>query len=224
MSWRPNYAEVMSTLAFFVAVGGVGWAAATINSADVVNESLRSKDLKDNKAVKSADVALNALTGEDIDEDSLDTIDADRLIGINGDVFARNSARRQSVSAGFSSQPVVTNDAAGAFQLLCNNPDAEDSKLRFFAPSPSVPGAGNRDSWVTLDGAAPGFETVLSDGADNHSINLAPGATDHRVVWADLSPAAASGEIVTATFSFHQSDTTNAQCEILGHAVVGFVG
>lgn len=128
------------------------------------------------------------------------------------------------MSSGFSSQPVVTNDAAGAFQLLCNNPAVEDSTLRFFAPSPSVPGAGDRDSWVTLDAAAPDFKTVVSDGTDNHSVNLAPGATHHRVVW-QISPlAAASGEIVTATFSFHQADTTNAQCEILGHAVVGFAG
>jgi hypothetical protein len=220
-----TYANVMATLSFFVAVGGVGYAAATIDSGDVVNNSLRSNDLKNDKGVKSPDVPVNALTGDDIDEASLDSINAERLVGVNGSEFARSSGRRQTISTGFSSQPVVTSDAAGLFQLFCNDPDAEPSELRFYAPASGVAGAGDRDSWVTLNGGPPSHETLATDPAlpEHQSVTLDPSISpDNRVVW-QISPLTnAFGEVVTATFSISQANTTNAPCETLGHAVVGF--
>ena len=61
---RLTYANVMATFAVFIALGGVGWAAANINSKDDVKDnSLKSVDLKDGKGVKGADVAPDSLTG-----------------------------------------------------------------------------------------------------------------------------------------------------------------
>ncbi|MGI9020503.1 MAG: hypothetical protein ACR2G3_07330 [Solirubrobacterales bacterium] len=60
--------------------GGAGaYAAATVNSGDVVNNSLKSGDLKDTAAVKSADVRDDGLpggglTGADIDESTLQSV------------------------------------------------------------------------------------------------------------------------------------------------------
>ena len=43
---RLTYANVMSTIAVFVALGGSAYAAATITGADVVNESLTGDDVQ----------------------------------------------------------------------------------------------------------------------------------------------------------------------------------
>ena len=45
-------------LALFIALGGTAWAAATINGKDVVDNSLKSVDLKDGKGVKAAERSL----------------------------------------------------------------------------------------------------------------------------------------------------------------------
>ena len=58
---RLTYANVVSTLCLFILLGGGAWAAATINTGDVVNNSLKSVDLKDGKGVKAADVAPGEL-------------------------------------------------------------------------------------------------------------------------------------------------------------------
>jgi len=41
----------MATIAVFIALGGVAWAAATIDSGDVINNSLKGKDIKDHSRV-----------------------------------------------------------------------------------------------------------------------------------------------------------------------------
>ena len=74
LTWVRNclsYANVMATIAVFIALGGVAWAAATIDSGDVVNDSLKSADLKNGKGVKDEDVKANTLTGATIDESTL---------------------------------------------------------------------------------------------------------------------------------------------------------
>jgi len=58
---RLTFANVCSALALFVAVaGGTAYAANTIGSSDVINESLRSEDIK-NGEVKTSDLANNAV-------------------------------------------------------------------------------------------------------------------------------------------------------------------
>jgi hypothetical protein len=66
---RLTYANVMATIAVFIALGGVGWAAATINSKDVIDNSLKSVDLKNGQGVTGADVApdtFQAVGSEDV--------------------------------------------------------------------------------------------------------------------------------------------------------------
>lgn len=70
----------MSTLAVFLVVAGGSAIAATmaakntVNSKSVKNETLRTKDLKDGKAVGSSDVINDSLTGTDIVEDTLEGV------------------------------------------------------------------------------------------------------------------------------------------------------
>jgi len=93
---RFSYADVMSTLAVFLVIaGGTALAAAlpkdSVKSATVKDEALKTKDLKDGKAVGGADVideslsgsdlAGNSLSGADIDEASLGQVPAALLGG-----------------------------------------------------------------------------------------------------------------------------------------------
>ena len=63
---RPAPATVIASAALFVSLGGVGYAAATIGSAPIKNNSVQGKDIK-NGTIKSPDIAKatrNALKGK----------------------------------------------------------------------------------------------------------------------------------------------------------------
>jgi hypothetical protein len=68
---RPGHATLVAYLALFFALGGTAYAAATIGSPEVKDNSLQSIDLKDGSAVKGVDVIDNSLTGVDINEATL---------------------------------------------------------------------------------------------------------------------------------------------------------
>ena len=62
----PGHATVVTYLALFLALTAGAMAAATIDSGDVVNGSLKSVDLKNNAGVKGSDVRNNSLRGGDV--------------------------------------------------------------------------------------------------------------------------------------------------------------
>ena len=93
-----NYANITATLALVVASSGTAYAAATIGSADVVDNSLKSIDLRDGVAVKSQDVADNGLTGADIAEATLDVVPEAGRAGVAG--YQRVYGGNQGVPAG----------------------------------------------------------------------------------------------------------------------------
>jgi hypothetical protein len=61
---RLTYANVMATIAVFVAIGGTSYAALTIGSPQVRNNSLRSADIR-NGAIRSVDVRNRSLLARD---------------------------------------------------------------------------------------------------------------------------------------------------------------
>jgi hypothetical protein len=61
-----SYANVTATLALFVALGGGAYAVTKVDSSDIANDSIRSVDLKDRKAVRGRDVKHDTLTGKQI--------------------------------------------------------------------------------------------------------------------------------------------------------------
>jgi hypothetical protein len=69
---RLTYANVMATIAVFVALGGSSYAAVTITGKNVKNSSLTGKDIKNNsigsadvKGLKSGDVSDHSLLAKD---------------------------------------------------------------------------------------------------------------------------------------------------------------
>jgi hypothetical protein len=70
-----SYANVMASIAVFVALGGVGYAAATINGNSIVKRTIGAGKLK-NGSLGSRQVKKNALTGSVINESSLEIVPA----------------------------------------------------------------------------------------------------------------------------------------------------
>lgn len=68
--FRVSPAMVVAVVALFVAMGGVGYAAATISSGQIVNNSVRGKDIR-NSTILGKDVGKNTLTGSDVAESKL---------------------------------------------------------------------------------------------------------------------------------------------------------
>jgi hypothetical protein len=82
---------VVALISLFVTLGGVAWAANTVGSGDVIDNSLLSQDLNNGGGVKGADVASDSLTGLDIAESTLGKVpNADKLDGIDSSGFVRN--------------------------------------------------------------------------------------------------------------------------------------
>lgn len=66
-----SYANVMSTIAVVLALGGGAYAASKTTSKQIKNNTIRSVDQKDRKAVQGVDVVPDSLTGAEILESSL---------------------------------------------------------------------------------------------------------------------------------------------------------
>ena len=67
---RLTYANVVATLALFVALGGTSYAVLHIGSGDVIDNSLRSKDVRNN-TLRSRDIRERTLRARDLGRDSL---------------------------------------------------------------------------------------------------------------------------------------------------------
>src|SRR5688500_1001825 len=63
---RLRHGTFVAYLALFLALAGGAIAAATIDSGDVVNGSLKSVDLKNRAGVKGVDVTNGSLPGGDV--------------------------------------------------------------------------------------------------------------------------------------------------------------
>jgi hypothetical protein len=80
---RPNHATVVAYLALFVALGGTAYAAATIGSAEVINNSLLSEDVKDatltggdlrEGTIGSGRIADGSIIGGDIKQNTIGSL------------------------------------------------------------------------------------------------------------------------------------------------------
>jgi hypothetical protein len=82
---RLSYANVMSTLAVFLALGGSSYAVIKIDSGDIANNSVRGIDVH-NRSLTQRDLRPNTLSGRSIKESRLARVprakNADRLGGL----------------------------------------------------------------------------------------------------------------------------------------------
>jgi hypothetical protein len=178
--WRQAPALVISLVALFAALSGAALAlpgTQTVNSGDVKNESLKSIDLKDNKAVASSDVIDeslastdvqdNSLTGADVDESTFGQVpNAATLSGKTASAFTSSSIYKNesAVAAGttIGDGTQVAAEACNPGDILLSggpaNINATSTLLESF-PSP-----GTTNSWsvrVNKNGNADNFSVVV---------------------------------------------------------------
>jgi hypothetical protein len=67
---RLSYANVVATLALFLALGGSSYAVLNVGSENVANNSLRSQDIR-NGTIRSRDIRDRTLRARDLRQDSL---------------------------------------------------------------------------------------------------------------------------------------------------------
>src|SRR4051794_39978866 len=107
---------VVACVALFVAMSGAGYAAATIGSAQIKNNSIQGKDVK-NSSLTGKDVKNSSLTGKDIKNSSLAGRDvknnsltgSDVLESSLGTVPSATNAGHANVADSASGVSTVTN-------------------------------------------------------------------------------------------------------------------
>ena len=172
-----SYANVMATLALFVALGGTGYAAMTITSKDVRDNSLKSADVK-NGSLKSADVKNGSLQAVDVAPGQVPAGWSYR-----GDVRAGAAAAAMPAIPGLGTASAACT-TAGAAQLSVKNTSA-GAGFTYVATLTTAAGSTASDS-----GIFPGA---------TGTITLPPSA---QAVWQiSPTPAGTPGPVVTIVAS-----------------------
>ena len=110
---RPTGDTALALLALFVALGGTGYAAATIGSSQIKNNSIRGKDVR-NSNLTGKDVKRNSLTGSDIAESRLGKVRSATRADTAGNATVASALTGAGASAYFPSRKVT---ATGVVKL-----------------------------------------------------------------------------------------------------------
>ena len=154
---RMTYANVASTMALVIAIGGGGAAVAasvlpanSVGSKQIINDSVKSKDLKD-----------NGVTGTDVNESTLGQVPS----AANADnATTATSAGSASTANGLSSAAITNSNVFGTGDLgivrgyAWNNSASSDATL-----------SGNGYTYNRSGGAV----TVAHNSAGNYTVTFA---------------------------------------------------
>ena len=108
---RPSPALVISTIALFVAIGGISWAAATIGTNDIKNNAVTAKKLH-KKAVTTKKIKNNAVNGSKVRPNAIGS--SEIATGAVGADVVGTIVERSAESA------EITPDDDGAVEVQCH--------------------------------------------------------------------------------------------------------
>jgi hypothetical protein len=156
--FRPSPAFVVSMVALLVALSGTAMALPgvnSVNSGDIVNNNLKSIDLKDDAAVASADVIDATLTGTDVAPDTL-----------TGDNVAPDSLQAQDLAPDSVTPSELADNAVTSTKIANNSVTGDDlasisTHLNFVLVAG---GAAENGAYVTdqVTASCPAGQTLLS--------------------------------------------------------------
>jgi hypothetical protein len=178
---RLSYANVMSTLAVFIALGGSSYAAVTINGSSIKNHTIRGAKLH-----------RNTLTGAQINESRLSRVPhaktADRLSGLTAAQLKikcpKGTFPAADVCVERDVRPAATYGSAVSTCMLVGTPRGPGRRLpthgELLAAFASVtPAAGGElTSNVYPSSAVPGGLDVLFIADKNGAVGLTPNTAD----------------------------------------------
>jgi hypothetical protein len=200
---RPSPALVISLIALFVSLGGVGYAAVTITGKNVKNSSLTGKDIK-NSSLAGADVKNSRLTGADIKNNSLTGSDIlESKLGKVGSAGTADAAGNANTVGGYGPSGLVRTAFAGdsggsstpvpggSVTLLSTGINTPSSGFLLVTVNGVFEGTGT----LAHCGIDLGDDTWPSDDSRSASVNLA-GAQEMCSPTARLGPVAAGNHTV----------------------------
>lgn len=153
---RLTYANVMATIAVFVALGGSSYAALRIGSSQIVNNSVRTQDLRNND-VRSTDVRNGTLLKRDFKSGQIPA-------GRQGPAGPAGSARAHVEVRGTTPLQIVAGSGTGidsvtrgdSLGLYCVDTSFSDAKAAVASPdTPNRTAAASADRAV-IAGLPPG--------------------------------------------------------------------
>lgn len=179
-----SYANIMSTLAVFMVLGGGAAVAASvtdsgdiapqsIKSSDVKKETLKSNRLRDGRAVGDQDVIPDSLTGGAIDESTLNIAEPSSLPpsgpaggSLTGNypnpLLAANSVGTAQLQDNGVTEPKIAADSVTAPKIIADAVRASEvGPISIVERSIAVAGGGQGG----LDVSCPSGSQVISGGA-----------------------------------------------------------
>ena len=95
---RPGHGTAVAYVALFIALGGTAYAANTVGSDDIIDNSIQSVDIKD-KDLKGVDLAKGAVTTATVKDNSLTTADiagadSSGAISVSGGAVANGQCKQ----------------------------------------------------------------------------------------------------------------------------------
>jgi hypothetical protein len=213
---RLTYANVMSSIAVFLLLGGAtAFAASKIGSSQIKSNAITTGKIK-KEAITTSKIKKDAVTGAKVKESTLGTVPSATNATNATNANNANTVGGRTVTNVFVKIPVnstVTVGTFGAFKIVatCNasgnfenfelDPQASDSDIAAF-------GDGNE---------GPIFER--EQGKEPNSINLnGSGVTENERGITTFSASQSGGAVVTGTLGYDDTATFNAEnvCAIYG--------
>ena len=219
---RLTYANVMSSIAVFLILGG-----ATAFAAGLAKNSVGSKQLKKN-AVTSAKIKNGAITGAKVNLGSLGTVPSASHAGSADSAGNANTVGGQSVVKFFKTLNAGESDvsvgSAGGFNFSAT---CESSNVDVKVTSPLGPG------WVMQTGGTAGntkedpieeYESGKPGEQDSFLLDELYGTGDATYGITSFYGATTSGTAVSGTIGFDYDtfgDDPENVCVVAGHLTVG---
>jgi hypothetical protein len=215
---RPSPALVISCISLFVALSGVGYAAARIGSKQIKNNSVAGKDIKNstitgkdvkNSGLTGSDVKNNSLTGSDIVEsklgkvasaasaDSANTVGGVRVIPFS---FRSNTTTAQRTVATIGGVQVITGCSSNDPDLNLKNVSGGSAEVNF------------ANIFQTNDTTRSGINRAL---ANNDTFGLSPGGVPEDGASGQAGFVSQSGRAVRLQYSLNRN-VAGVSCSISG--------
>lgn len=192
---RGTYANLMATVAVLFSLAGTSYAALSIRSADIVDNSIQSRDLRDgDRGVRGRDVANGSLAGTDIRNESVGLADLSAVaetalklppkayMGADGSPMSSTSGtlHTSTITLGSATKLLVIGRIVGG--LICTAAGPCMQKFAVYVDGTYVPGSAVVQSAPasTTTGLYP-FALVGVTGqlaAGSHTMTIMRGDTD----------------------------------------------
>ncbi len=230
---RVTYANVMSSIAVFLVLGGgAAYAAKKIGSNEIKGNSITTGKIKKEavsaskikkNAVTTAKIANGAVTGAKLNLGSVGTVPNANHANTADNANNANTVGGQSVVKIFakigSGQNNVQIASFGGFTITAScNTAVED--LILHAPN-------NVGAIVQAEGNGqtngPTFDRDNGIGDVSAQINTATAGGEDRRGTSTFNGATSSGTVVSGSITYEDSETFNEEdvCAFVGHAIVG---